>query len=112
MHEIAIARDIVAVVEEAAKGRTVARVTLEIGKLSGVAGDAILFCFDVVASGTGLEGTELSILEVEGRARCRSCGAEFETDCVFALCACGSRTLTILRGEELNVKCIEVSEAT
>ena len=45
MHELGISRNIVAIVGDAAKGRRVRRVTLEIGKLSGVMADAIVFCF-------------------------------------------------------------------
>ncbi len=61
MHELGITRNIVAIVAEAAKGRPVRRVTLEIGKLSGVMSEAIAFCFDVVAQGTPLEGAALEI---------------------------------------------------
>jgi hydrogenase nickel incorporation protein HypA/HybF len=111
MHEVGITSSIVAIVEEAAKGRRVRRVTLEVGELSGVVSEAIAFCFDVVTAGTALEGAKLEICEIEGRARCDSCGAEFATDTLFALCPCGSVRLTRLSGEELNVKSIELMEA-
>jgi hydrogenase nickel incorporation protein HypA/HybF len=110
MHELSIVRNIVAIVVETAEGRPVSRVTLEIGKLSGVMSDALAFCFEVVARGTAVEGAELEIHEIDGRARCRSCGAEFETDTLFAPCLCGSRQLDRLRGEELKIKSIEVME--
>ena len=58
MHELGITRNIVAIVEEAAKGRRVRRVTLEVGELSGVMSEAIAFCFDVVTAGTALEGAK------------------------------------------------------
>ena len=64
--------------------------TLEVGKLSGVMADAIAFCFDVVARGTILEGASLEILEIDGLARCETCGLEFEAETLFAPCACGS----------------------
>lgn len=111
MHELGITRNIVAIVEEAAKGRRVRRVTLEVGELSGVMSEAIAFCFDVVTAGTALEGAKLEICEIEGRARCESCGAEFATATLFALCPCGSHRLTRLSGEELNVRSIELMEA-
>ena len=111
MHELAITQNIVAIVEEAAKGRRVQRVTLEVGAMSGVMSEAIAFCFDVVTAGTGVEGASLEIQEIEGRARCESCGAEFTTATLFALCPCGSHRLTRLSGEELNVKSIELMEA-
>ncbi|MEC7192467.1 MAG: hydrogenase maturation nickel metallochaperone HypA, partial [SAR324 cluster bacterium] len=46
MHELSITQNLVAIVEEHARGQRVKRVTLEIGKLSGVMADAIRFCFD------------------------------------------------------------------
>ncbi len=66
MHELSITRNIVAIVAEAAEGRRVRQVTLEIGKLAGVEPDAIAFCFDVVAKGTVLDGARLEILRLSG----------------------------------------------
>jgi hydrogenase nickel incorporation protein HypA/HybF len=111
MHELGITQNIVAIVGEAAKGRRVTRVTLEVGKLSGVMSDAIAFCFEVVAQGAGLEGATLEILEIEGRARCDTCGVEFEAETLFTPCPCGSRRSKRIRGEELIVKSIEMMEA-
>lgn len=111
MHELGITRNIVAIVSEAAKGRKVRRVTLEIGELSGVMTDAIVFCFDVVAQGTVVEGAELEIRTIRGRARCASCGTEFMTATLYTPCACGSRQIEQLQGEELNIKTMELEEA-
>jgi hydrogenase nickel incorporation protein HypA/HybF len=111
MHELAITRNIVAIVGDAAKGRRVSRVTLEVGKLSGVMSGAIAFCFEAVAQGTALEGASLDITEVPGRCRCQSCGAEFATETLFQPCACGSRRLDRLQGEELKIKTMELEEA-
>jgi hydrogenase nickel incorporation protein HypA/HybF len=111
MHELGITRNIVAIVGDAARGRAVRCVTLEIGKLSGVMSDAIVFCFDVAAVGTPLEGARLEILEIDGRARCEVCDAEFAITSLFTPCGCGSRRLVRLSGEELNIKSMELKEA-
>jgi hydrogenase nickel incorporation protein HypA/HybF len=111
VHELGIARNIVAIVSEAANGRPVHRVTLEIGKLSGVMADAIRFCFDIVTEGTALHGATLEILEPAGRASCRGCQREFETTTLAATCACGARDLIYLQGEELKIKTMELGEA-
>jgi len=58
VHELAITRNVVAIVGEAAKGRRVTHMTLEIGKLSGVPADAVAFCFDIVAAGTPAAGAQ------------------------------------------------------
>lgn len=111
MHELGITRNIVAIASDAAHGRRVLHVTLEVGKLAGVMTDAIRFCFDVVTQGTTLEGATLEILEIEGRAKCRSCGAVFPTPTLFTACGCGSRTYERLSGEELMIKNIQLEEA-
>jgi hydrogenase nickel incorporation protein HypA/HybF len=108
MHELGIARNIVAIVGDAAKGRRVRRVTLDVGKLSGVMSEAIMFCFGTVAQGTVLEGAMLEIRQIEGRARCNACGVEFPADTLFTPCACGSRRFQRLQGEELNIKSMEL----
>jgi len=111
MHELGITQNIVAIVSDAAKGRRVRKVTLEVGALSGIMPDAILFCFDVVAAGTALEGATLDIREVEGRGRCAACGAEFATETLYTPCPCGSRQIERLAGEELLIKTMELEEA-
>jgi len=111
MHELGITRNIIAIVGEAANGRPVRRVTLEVGKLSGVMCEAIVFCFDTVAEGTPLQGASLEILEIAGRARCAVCAAEFEMPTLFTACPCGSRRFTRLQGEELKIKSMELMEA-
>lgn len=108
MHELGITRNIVAIVAEHAKGRVVQRVTLDIGKLSGVDAQAIRFCFEVVAKGTLIDGARLELRETDGRGRCRGCQAEFPTPTLYASCACGSREIERLAGEELMVREIEL----
>jgi hydrogenase nickel incorporation protein HypA/HybF len=111
MHELSIACSIVELVAEAARGRKVQRVTLEIGKLSGVVPEAIVFCFPEVARGTSAEAACLDIREVEGRACCEACGSEFSIPDLLAICRCGSSRCRPIAGDELNLKCIELEEA-
>ena len=56
MHELGITRNVVSIVSERAAGQKVLRVTLEVGRLSGMLSDAIRFCFDICAKGTSLDG--------------------------------------------------------
>ncbi|MGE0195959.1 MAG: hydrogenase maturation nickel metallochaperone HypA [Methylocystis sp.] len=111
MHELSIVCSIVELASEAAEGRSVRRVTIEIGKLSGVEPEAVAFCFPEVARGTSLENATLDIREVDAEARCDVCGTEFPTPDILSACPCGSRQFQRLRGEELNIKSIEVEEA-
>lgn len=104
MHELGITRNIVAIVAEHAAGRKVTRVALDVGQFAGVMSEAIRFSFDVVAQGTCVEGAELDIREIEGRVRCRKCSAEFATPQLYSPCACGSRDVERLSGEELKIR--------
>ena len=111
MHELSITRNIVAIVGEAARGRRVHRVTLEVGRLAGVMPEAIAFCFDAVAEGTELQGAMLDIRLIDGRARCEDCASEFPMHSIITRCACGSRRIVCIAGEELNVATMELEEA-
>lgn len=66
MHELSVTREIVAIVCDAAQHRRVHKVTLEIGRQSCVAPEAIAFCFEVVAQGTLAEGARLDIHATDG----------------------------------------------
>ena len=109
MHELSITRSVVAICAEASKGARVTRVTLEIGKLSAVMPEAVRFCFDVCARATAVEGAALDIIETAGRARCGDCGGEVELHAPVGRCACGSANLTIVAGEELKIREMEVA---
>jgi hydrogenase nickel incorporation protein HypA/HybF len=111
MHELSVTCSIIEVVAESAKGRKVNRVTVEVGELSGVVAESIAFWFPEVAKGTAAERANLDIHRIAGLARCEVCGAEFATPSMFSACPCGSCRFTRLRGEELNIKSIELEEA-
>lgn len=108
MHEMAITQSIVESVEERIPDARVVRVRLVIGKLSGVSVPALRFCFGPVTEGTGLENAELLIEEPAGRLRCRGCGAEFASDDLLAVCACGGLDLDVVAGRELLIRSVEV----
>lgn len=108
MHELAIAQGVVDAVVERLGDARVAVVHLTIGRVSGVDPDAIRFCFDLVAAGTGLAGARLQVGEPPGEARCRACGAEFAVEDLVLLCGCGSADVELLRGGELLVGAVEL----
>ncbi len=109
MHELAIAESVVSTVLERTGGRQVSLVRLRIGRFSGVVPDALSFCFELATSGTPLEGAALEIEDVQGQARCRTCGVEFGLVDAFLLCDCGSADVQLLAGRELSVMSVEVA---
>jgi hydrogenase nickel incorporation protein HypA/HybF len=108
MHELAIAESVVDAVLERTGDRPVGIVRLQVGRLSGVVPDALLFCFDLATAGTPLEGATLQIDEPTGRAHCRTCDTEFVLDDPFLLCGCGSADVEVLGGRELQVTSVDV----
>ncbi len=108
MHELEIAQEIVAIVNDHAAGARVTRVLIEVGKLAAVLPESLRFCFEVCVEGTSIEGERLDILESPGLARCRGCGAEVVLDQPAGLCACGGADLELLSGRQLQLKEIEV----
>lgn len=109
MHELGITQSVVDTVLDAVAESRITRLRLEIGALSGVVPDAVRFCFDVVVTGTALEGAELDIVHSPGRGACRECGAEFELRDVIVLCDCGSADVAVLDGQQLRVTSVEVA---
>ncbi len=111
MHELSITCSIVEIAANTARGRKVHRVTVEIGQLSGVMTNSIALWFPEVAKGTAVEDANLDIREIAAIARCETCGTEFPTPSLLTPCPCGSFRYRRLKGEELNVKSIELEEA-
>ena len=109
MHELGITRNIVAIVSDRAQGQTVLRVTLEVGRLSGMFSEAIRFCFDVCSKGTPIEGAVLEIVDIEGRGHCDACGAEPVMTVPLGRCpVCREPRLRIIAGTELKIRDMEV----
>jgi hydrogenase nickel incorporation protein HypA/HybF len=109
MHELAIMASVVDAVLERLPGRQIASVTLEVGRVSGIEPDALRFCFELVTSGTGLEGAELEIMEPSARAQCRSCGTEFEVSSRILLCECGSADVRLDGGDQLAIRSVRMA---
>ncbi|WIY04134.1 hydrogenase maturation nickel metallochaperone HypA [Amycolatopsis mongoliensis] len=108
MHEMSITQSVVDAIVAKLGDATVTSVQLEIGRLSGVVPDSVRFCFDVLCTGTSLEGARLDIAEPPGRARCHDCGEEFALDDFIVLCPCGSANAEVLTGRELRITSVEV----
>lgn len=108
MHELAITQSVVDMVVERTAGRQVSLVRLEVGGLSGVVPDAMEFCYELLISGTPLEGSTLVIDQTRGAAHCRSCGRDFALRDLILLCPCGSAEVDVVAGRELKVLSVEL----
>jgi len=109
MHELSITQSIVEDIADRLGDTRVTKVTLEIGRLSGIVVDSIRFCFDLVAEGTTLEGARLVVHEPAGRVSCPFCQIQFDTSDPIVLCPdCGTSEVSVLAGRELRIKSVEV----
>ncbi|MFC4496918.1 hydrogenase maturation nickel metallochaperone HypA [Streptomyces ovatisporus] len=108
MHEMSIAVAMVEQVTEATGNEgscTVSAVRLQLGELAGVVPDSLHFCFSLACTGTALDGAELLIDHVPGRARCLPCGAQWATGMPPQLCCpqCEGGTAELVSGRELQI---------
>jgi hydrogenase nickel incorporation protein HypA/HybF len=115
MHEMSIALSIVEGASEEAlrhHGSRVSAVRLQLGQLSGVVKEALLFSYDLACEGTILEGSVLSIEEVPAAIFCRKCNAERTLASIqdFSCPVCHVPTAEVLRGRELLITGLELEE--
>jgi hydrogenase nickel incorporation protein HypA/HybF len=115
MHEMGIALQIIdiaaASIPPDLRSARVERVNLKIGKLSAVVPESLRFCFDIASKDSPLAGSQLAIEEMPVTARCKDCDARWTiAEPVFTCTACGSGSLEILSGRELDIVSIEIAE--
>jgi hydrogenase nickel incorporation protein HypA/HybF len=111
MHELSITQSIVEEITGRLGDTRVTKVTLEIGKLSGVVVDSIRFCFGMVTEGTSLHGATLVVAEPIGHVLCR-CGKRFWTADPIVLCPeCGNSDVDVLAGRDMRITSVEVITA-
>jgi hydrogenase nickel incorporation protein HypA/HybF len=112
MHEMSIAQGLLDIVkEEMEKHRaTVLRsVRLNIGQLSAIVPESLSFCFEVMTTGTELEGARLEMEIIPLRGVCRACKREFEIkNYAFECPYCSSRDIETVSGQELSIVEMEV----
>ena len=112
MHEMSIAQSLLDVVKEEMRknNATVLKsVLVHIGQLSAIVPESLSFCFEVMTSGTELEGAKLNMQVIPLIGNCRKCGQEFEIkDYAFECPSCRSTDIEILSGQELSIVEMEV----
>lgn len=114
MHELSIAMGIVeAATDEAQRrGVRVSAVHLRLGALSGVVKDALLFSYEVACQETPLQGSQLIVEDMPVVVFCPRCKDQRQLASLqsFACPACGTPTMDIRQGKELEVFALEVEE--
>jgi hydrogenase nickel incorporation protein HypA/HybF len=113
VHEVSIAQYLIDAACDAASREGSAQVTrlvARIGRLSGVAKEALRFSFDLAAEGTACDGAVLDIEDVSVSVLCPRCDAprELPDDWRFVCPTCGTPTPSILSGRELELVSVEI----
>ena len=115
MHELALARSLIEMVDEYAfknGGRPVRRINCRLGELSAMT-RALYFCFESASKGSRCEGAELVIEEVSLSVFCHTCNAvktpsgRFNFRCPD----CGFPTPKVVTGREMQLTSIELEAA-
>jgi hydrogenase nickel incorporation protein HypA/HybF len=112
MHEMSLMATMLEIIEEQARRegfRRVTRVSMEIGRLSGVDAEAMRFAFDVGTRNSVAEGAELVIEETQGLARCPVCAREAPVQVFYEACAaCGQAPQEITAGRAMRLVSLDV----
>ncbi len=112
MHEMSICEGILLVLETESSKQGFSKVKtvwLEIGDLSCIDPDALLFGFDAVTRNSLADGAELKIINIPGSAWCMKCAKNVVIKQRFDECPdCGSYQLQATGGDEMRIKELEV----
>ncbi|NIA02633.1 MAG: hydrogenase maturation nickel metallochaperone HypA [Planctomycetia bacterium] len=112
MHEMSLCEGVLQVLETESRTQGFSKVKtvwLEIGDLSSVEPEAMLFSFDVVTRNSLADGAALKIITIPGTAWCMQCSQSVVVKQRFDECPdCGSYQLQVTGGDEMKIKELEV----
>ena len=113
MHEMTIAQNLIEIIKDEMirhDARALKSVRLRIGKLSAISPESLSFCFEVMTSGTEMDGAELIIDIITLKGMCRVCEKTFEIqDYAFECPHCGSSNIETVAGQDLSIVEMEVN---
>jgi hydrogenase nickel incorporation protein HypA/HybF len=112
MHEMSIAQSLLDIIKEEMQkhdARILRAVHLNVGQMTAVVPEALTFCFEVITSGTELEGAQMFMNMVPLKGYCPDCGREFTIEDYTFICpSCGGTNIETIGGQDLSIVDIEV----
>ncbi|MCX8129643.1 MAG: hydrogenase maturation nickel metallochaperone HypA [Clostridia bacterium] len=112
MHEYAVTKSLVNIVEEEAKKAGAGKVTeikLVIGDLSTIIDESVQMYFDIISEGTVAQGARLIFRRVPAEFQCKSCGCVYnKPEKGFECPGCGSVGIPTGKGKEFYIESLEV----
>jgi len=106
MHEMALARDILRKIEEAANGKKISYAKVQLGESRFTHMEELKELLAGISKGTVADGAKVEFEISKVRSACADCGAEFKPGAKMSMnCAkCGSGNIQLTSGNELVVK--------
>ena len=113
MHELSVCQSFIAQVERIASAhnaRTVDKIVVRLGPLSGVEISLLRQAYTLARAGTIAENAELVTESQPIRVVCRTCGVETNASVNRLLCgACGDYHTRLLSGDEMILASVELN---
>lgn len=112
MHELWLCKSILEIVNQKMidqPNKKIKKIYLEMGMLTAIEKSIFIFNFNMITQGTFAENVKLQIIEIPGEAICDACKTKVAIKQYGDACPeCANFALTIIKGEELLVKSMEV----
>ena len=112
MHELSVCLALVQQIQEVAHqhdARSVSRIELSVGPLSGVEAELLRNAYPLAAAGTIAADAKLVITSAAVVVKCNECGAESEVPSNRLLCsACDGYLTRVISGDEMILSRVEL----
>ncbi len=112
MHELSIANSIVETVTSELTGETgrIKAIQIDVGVLSGVVPEALMFAWEAACQGSRLAGSRLEIHSIPAAVQCPGCDAERTLSSPDRLrCpVCNAFVPDLISGQELRIRGVEL----
>jgi hydrogenase nickel incorporation protein HypA/HybF len=112
MHEMSVATHLLNLCIENAESnsaKNISKITIKIGKLSGVEPHFLTSAFDVIKVDTLAANAELVFIYQDVVARCDKCKKDYQIEDYYIACPeCGNVDVKIIDGEELILMSLEL----
>jgi hydrogenase nickel incorporation protein HypA/HybF len=112
MHEMSVATHLLNLcIENAEKNsaKSISKIIVKIGKLSGVEPHFLTSAFDVIKIDTLAANADLEFIHQEVVAHCDKCSKDYEIEDYYIACPeCGNVKVKIIDGEELILMSLEL----
>jgi hydrogenase nickel incorporation protein HypA/HybF len=112
MHELAVCEAIAGTVRDRARGRNPDSVRVRIGYLRQVVPDSLVFSWEMVTTGTDLEGCDLVVDYIPAVVACAACGTRSTLEAPVLMCgSCDSVDVQLVSGNEFDLASFDVTVA-